>query len=63
MDPPFVHVSADVFELASPDAAAKVQAVPPVVYPVPDSSVMSTVAVGVLVPSRTLIPVVDAVAD
>ena len=63
VDPPFVHVSVDVFDDASPDAAENVHALPPVVYPDPDSSVMLTVAVGLFVPSRTLIPVVDAVAD
>ena len=60
---PFVHVKVDVFDDASPDATENVHALPPVTYPDPDSSDMSTVAVGLLVPRRTLIPVVDAVAD
>ena len=60
---PFVHDNVDVFEDACADATANVHADPPVVYPVPDSSVISTDAVGVLVPSRTLMPVVDAVED
>jgi hypothetical protein len=37
--------------------------VPPVVYPEEDSSVMFAVAVGALVPRRSLTPVVDAVED
>ena len=60
---PFVHDRVDVFDEACPDATANVVTDPPVVYPVPDSSVMSTEAVGLLVPSRVLMPVVEAVVD
>lgn len=58
---PFVHDNVVVFELASADAAANEHAVPPAVYPVPVISVMFTEAVGLLLPSRTFMPVTEAV--
>jgi hypothetical protein len=52
---PFVHVAVEEFDVAAADALFHVIAVPPAVYPVPDSSVMSEVAVGAVVPSFNLL--------
>lgn len=49
---PFVHEAVDALLVAAADAEFHVITVPPVVYPVPVSSVMFAVAVGALVPSR-----------
>ena len=51
---PFVHDAADEFDAAAADGEFHVIAVPPAVYPVPDSSVMSDPAVGAFVPSFNL---------
>jgi hypothetical protein len=54
--PEFVHDTTFEFDVDAEETAFQVIEEPPVVYPVPPpSSVMATVAVGVLVPRRILV--------
>lgn len=55
--PPFVQLTEPLLDVAPAEAAFHEMLEPPVVYPEPDSSVMSTVAVGAEVPSRILVAV------